>query len=252
MLVGAGVRAYAGPVRAYGAALIGTGDRCTIQPGGRRNGLLDAKAGLPYGYRHPGAWVLPQKAGALASTRLAAGSGTLTGAGAMGVNGTATLDGAGDLTALGALIVSAAPTIAGTGDLTAAAVAFLNAAATLAGSGDLSGAVDAVGWAVALAEGTSDLTVTETGVGTMAATIDVAASETLTAGAVAHAVWASPEGAFLIALSRNKVITDPAAGTYTVYAEDGTTPLYVADLWQDAAGTTPYAGAGADRRDRLT
>ena len=40
--------------------------------------------------------------------------------------------------------------------------------------------------------------------------------------------------------------------TYTVYAADDTTVLFTADLWQDADGTVPYAGAGADRRDRLT
>lgn len=37
----------------------------------------------------------------------------------------------------------------------------------------------------------------------------------------------------------------------TVYDVDGTTVLYVADLFQDAAGATPYAGAGAERRERF-
>lgn len=50
---------------------------------------------------------------------------------------------------------------------------------------------------------------------------------------------------------RNKTITDPSGGTVTVYGEDDTTPLLTADLFQDAAGTTPYAGSGAERRDRL-
>jgi len=27
--------------------------------------------------------------------------------------------------------------------------------------------------------------------------------------------------------------------------------LYVADLWEDAAGTVAYSGTGAQRRDRL-
>jgi hypothetical protein len=56
---------------------------------------------------------------------------------------------------------------------------------------------------------------------------------------------------FLFALSHHKVITDPVAGTYKVYDVDETTVLYSASLWQDAAGTIPYAGAGAERRNRM-
>lgn len=52
-------------------------------------------------------------------------------------------------------------------------------------------------------------------------------------------------------LMRNKFITDPVAGTITVFDNDGTTVLFTAPLWQDAAGTIPYAGAGSERRDRL-
>ena len=57
---------------------------------------------------------------------------------------------------------------------------------------------------------------------------------------------------FLHALGHNKIVTDPTAGTFTVYDTDGTTILYVADLWQDATGLTPYAGAGSERRDGFT
>lgn len=55
----------------------------------------------------------------------------------------------------------------------------------------------------------------------------------------------------LTRVARNRTVTDPVAGTITVYDDDDATPLFVADLWDDAAGTTPYSGAGADRRDRL-
>lgn len=51
---------------------------------------------------------------------------------------------------------------------------------------------------------------------------------------------------------RNKTVTDPVAGTITVYATDGVTPIYVADLFEDADGTIPYKGSGAERRERLT
>ncbi len=51
---------------------------------------------------------------------------------------------------------------------------------------------------------------------------------------------------------RNKVVTDPVAGTVTVYDEDGVTPLFTGDLFEDAAGTQPYRGQGTERRERLT
>ena len=49
----------------------------------------------------------------------------------------------------------------------------------------------------------------------------------------------------------NKTITDPATGVMTVYAADGSTVLFRAHVFQDAAGTMPYAGNGAERRERL-
>lgn len=57
--------------------------------------------------------------------------------------------------------------------------------------------------------------------------------------------------ALLGKLARNKTVTDPTTGTITVYDDDGVTPLLTAALFQDVGGTTAYAGAGADRRDRL-
>jgi hypothetical protein len=51
---------------------------------------------------------------------------------------------------------------------------------------------------------------------------------------------------------RNKMITDPVTGTMRLYDDDGTTLLLEADVFQDADGTTPYQGQGAERRERLT
>lgn len=80
---------------------------------------------------------------------------------------------------------------------------------------------------------------------------------------VAQAVWGTkyapindPDSFGLIlklaaAILRNKTVTDPATGSMTVYADDGTTPLLEADLWANAAGTVPFTGTGANRRDRL-
>ena len=52
-------------------------------------------------------------------------------------------------------------------------------------------------------------------------------------------------------LLRNKMVTNPADGTLTIYDDDSTTPLVSADIFEDAAGTQPYRGTGAERRERL-
>lgn len=41
------------------------------------------------------------------------------------------------------------------------------------------------------------------------------------------------------------------AGTMTVYADDGSTPLFVANLWENVAQTQKYRGQGAEVRERL-
>lgn len=51
---------------------------------------------------------------------------------------------------------------------------------------------------------------------------------------------------------RNKTITDPVTGKQTVFDDDGSTVLAEGDLFEDAAGTIPYTGGGAERRERLT
>jgi len=50
---------------------------------------------------------------------------------------------------------------------------------------------------------------------------------------------------------RNKTITNPSTGVMTVYDNDNVTPLYTANIYEDAAGAQPYDGQGAERRDRL-
>jgi hypothetical protein len=197
--------------------------------------------------------MLPRKAGGMSSYTIVGGTGTVaSGNVAGGKNGTADLTGSGTITdATAALIVSAVANLTGSGAITdAGALAFLNAVADLAGSGNLTAATDALAWAVAALTGAGSITVTPRADGELEAAITLA-GEGVTPSSVAAAVWDNPAGAFLVAASRNRVVTDPAAGTYTVYADDNTTPLYVADLWEDAAGTVPYTGSGAERRDRL-
>ena len=52
-------------------------------------------------------------------------------------------------------------------------------------------------------------------------------------------------------LGRNKTVTDPVAGTMTVYADNGVDVQFTAPLWEDVDGAQAYRGQGADRRDRL-
>jgi hypothetical protein len=76
---------------------------------------------------------------------------------------------------------------------------------------------------------------------------------------IATAVWAHATGIDLTAkmtlalkVLRNKMVTDPATGLCTIYDDDNTTVLLQGPIYEDVAGTQPYRGQGADRRNRLT
>lgn len=57
--------------------------------------------------------------------------------------------------------------------------------------------------------------------------------------------------ALVAKLLRNKVVTDSSTGTMTVYDDDGTSVLYTANIYEDAAGATTYQGTAINRKDRL-
>lgn len=234
-----------------------TGNRI-IADGGLWN---DGKSAVPAGYLAPYARYLPRRSGGLGSTGIS-GTGTLVAAGNMGVNLQATLAGAGSLTGAAGLIVSAAATLLGTGTIADAdARAYLQAAATLAGSGSVSAGLEALGQAVAVLSGSGTLTTVVEGPGSMSATITPFTE--LSPQGLAQAVWSAVadsftdlttvggQARFMYLLAHHKVITDPTAGTITVYDTDGTTVLYVADVWEDAAAGQSYRGQGADRRDEF-
>lgn len=145
--------------------------------------------------------------------------------------------------------------------------------AGIVGTASPSGTVTAAGQ-VTTADATrlknSPATVTGTGTITSAAprgrarpTATVSIGSRPSADDVAQAVWGSQfapindAGSFgaLLKLAamilRNRAVTDPSTGTMRIYADDDSTVLLEADIWQDAAGTVPYAGSGAERRDRL-
>lgn len=215
----------------------------------------------PRGTRPPSSWVLPIDAGDLAATNELTAAATLAGSGAMGVNGVAALTGTATLVGTGALIVSAVAAITAGVTVTADVLAILQLSADLAASGNVTGALVALGNAVAAITGAGTVTPTPSAIGHMEAAIQPYTE--LSPQSLASAVWSSLAASFNEAgtmgealnfahiAARNKVVTDPAAGTITIYDTDGTTVLYSADLWQNAAGTVAYAGAGAERRERL-
>ena len=56
----------------------------------------------------------------------------------------------------------------------------------------------------------------------------------------------------IIKMMRNKMVTDPTTGEVTIYDDDGVTPLFRGDIFENVAGTIPYQGNGINRRDRMT
>ena len=222
---------------------------------------FDPKAAVPNGYNPPGSWQIALTSGGLSSNTLIDGTGAASANLAGGKNAEADLSGSGDITsATAALVVSAVATLTGTGTISAAtANAVLQAVATLTGSGDATAALTALGNAVAGLTGTGTVSPVIYATGELEA--DLTPFTDLSPQSLAAAVWNSvaaaytdpatfgAQSAFLYALAHNKTVTDPTAGTFTVYDDDGTTVLYVADLWENAAGTQTYRGQGADRRD---
>ncbi len=75
---------------------------------------------------------------------------------------------------------------------------------------------------------------------------------------VAGDVWAKTAGVDLISdvttqgkVLRNKTETNPVTGVMTVYDDDGISVLFTANIWENIAGTDPYAGNAVNRRERL-
>lgn len=55
----------------------------------------------------------------------------------------------------------------------------------------------------------------------------------------------------MLKLMRNKFVTNPVTGMATVYDDNGVV-LLQGQIYEDAAGTQPYRGQGAERRERMT
>lgn len=80
----------------------------------------------------------------------------------------------------------------------------------------------------------------------------------LTIARIATEVWANATGALVAAqvniqnkILRNRTETNPVTGIMTVYDDDNITPLFTCNIWENIAGTNPYAGNAVNRRDKL-
>lgn len=225
-----------------------------------------AFAATPNGHLAPSAWVIAIKPGGMSTYTTVDGSGTIGAANlAGGRNITADLNGTGTIeSATGQLIVSAIAALSGSGTISNAnVVAILQAVAALSGTGTIAGAtLNAPASIAAALSGIGALAAVVRAIGNMEA--DITPFTALSPQSLAAAVWNSVATQFVTvgtmgdsmriieAVLANRVVTDPTAGTYTVYANDNVTVLVSGLLWQDAAGTIAYTGAGAERRDRLT
>lgn len=227
-LLANGFRDAIGVYQFYGAGTVNGGYPSSLhanfaQTGRKRNltagqGITDDTVGIPYGYRNPGAWMMPQKAGALSAHNIIVGAGALADSNlAGGLNAEAALTGAGDLSGTGALIVSLAAALTGSGTISSAAAdAFLNLAASLAGSGDLAGAINALGHAAAALSGSGTVSsATATALGELAASITVTGDLVTTAN-IGAAVWDYILSCGYTAEEAMQILTAVAAGKTTI------------------------------------
>ncbi len=152
-------------------------------------GITNDLVGVPSGYRHPAAWIPPQKPGLLSARNVITGSGTLTATAQSGRNIEASISGSGGISnaPLG-LIISIAATITGSGGVSAAtATALANMVAELTGSGDIEATAAGLADLGAVLVGSGAVTANNTALMDIAATI-VGYGE-LTPEGLRDAVW---------------------------------------------------------------
>ena len=197
-------------------------------------GITNTVAGIPYGYRHPGAWMLPMKAGALSSFNNLTGSGTIGGTALAVKLATADISGSGSLAAVGGLIVQAIADLAGSGDITDGDLkAFLAAVASISGSGGISDAEAAgLGALICAITGTGTAAgSTATGVGELTADLVVTGTG-LTTGNVGQAVWSAIASANNTSGTMGEKLNDAgsASNPWTEVIESGYTAAEILKL----------------------
>ncbi len=208
-------------------------------------GITDDTVGLPLGCRHPVAWMMPQKAGALSARNKLTGSGSVSGTALAVRLALADLAGSGDISdALGGLIVQALADLTGSGDISDANLqAFLAAVASLTGSGGITSAnASGLGELIGAIGGTGEASATLTAIGELIAALTVTGTGLSTAN-VGEAVWGALAAANNGAGTMGEKLNDAGSGSnpWTEVIESGYTAaqilrLIAAAVQGDASG----------------
>ena len=198
-----GFRDTLGTFRTFGATVSNNGYPSSdwaqrARTGAMRNltageAITGGTVSVPSGNRHPSAWVMPQKAGALAARNTLTGSGAVSDADVWAVKlAEASITGSGELTATGGLIVQLVAAVTGSGAVSDADIkAFLQLAAALTGSGAAAGSATGRGALLAALSG-SGTTASSTATGRGALSADLVVTGTgLTTANVGDAVWSA-------------------------------------------------------------
>lgn len=197
-------------------------------------GITSGLVSLPSGNRHPAAWMMPQKPGALAARNTVTGSGSAAAAALAVKLATADLTGSGALEAIGGLIVQLVADLVGSGDISDADLkAFLAAVASIGGSGGISDA-EATGLGELIAELTGMGTTagsTASGIGELTADLVVTGTGLSTAN-VGQAVWAAVAASNNSAGTMGEKLNDAgsASNPWTEVIESGYTAAEILRL----------------------
>lgn len=195
------------------------------------DGINSGLVSLPSGNRHPSAWMMPQKPGALAARNSLVGDGGVTEADTWAVKlAQAALSGSGSLEAIGGLIVQLIADIAGSGGISEGNLqAFLQALADIGGSGGISDAqASGLGQLIAALTGLGTVDATLTGTGELTADIVVTGTG-LTTSNVGQAVWAALAAANNGTGTMGEKLNDAGSGSnpWTEVIESGFTAAQI-------------------------
>ncbi len=187
-------------------------------------GFTDEKAGVPSGHRHPGAWVMPEKPGGLASRSEATVSVTSDNMLAvMGFPASGSTTITFDATGTGGLIAGAV----GTATITFSSTAVLASVATIAGTANITFSESALLGALAGLSATGTITLTPTAISYAVGYLSgTSTNETeFSAAALAAAVWSALAASYNEAGTMGEKMNDAGAagdpwstslpGTYT-------------------------------------
>lgn len=179
-------------------------------------GITSDLVGIPSGSRHPAAWMMPQKAGALAARNTVVGTGTSTATGQSGYNIDGTITGAGDIpnTVSIGLIVSIAAALTASGGISSATTQALAAmVATITGSGSVTATAAGLAELGAALAGAGFVTANNTALMSIAATIRGYGD--LTPEGIRDIVWAKIVEAGFSAEEILRLLAAHAAGSAT-------------------------------------